>query len=413
MVGSICPCPRRRWRRDRLEHLLLPPGSGDVSQMDDRAHDGVPLVATVVTAQDDFSELADQWDALVADCRSATPFQTHAWLESWWRAYGSPGRLRVVLLHAGEDLVAAAPLYLSRRFPLRTLLPIGAGVSDFCDVLVADSHDVDVRPALTKALARVSHWDAMDFPEVRPGAAVGALADRWPGTSASLLASTCLELPVEDMSDLLTRLPRPTAKVIRRKLRKIDDVGVDARRVSRERVPEALRTFFQLHEEQWTGRGVTAEHVRPRFVEFLNHAMPLMVEREQADLIEYEVDGTVLGMRLNVVSGSMLGAYLSGISPALRERLDVATLMLRYDQSLARTRGQSVLSLLRGQEDYKMRWRPNTVTNERIVLCRPGSLLGQGYLLACRARGQALPWLRRHAPWLRHLRDRLRRTGSI
>ena len=31
----------------------------------------------------------------VPPLRTATPFQAYAWLESWWRAYGEPGRLRL------------------------------------------------------------------------------------------------------------------------------------------------------------------------------------------------------------------------------------------------------------------------------------------------------------------------------
>ena len=71
--------------------------------------------AEVRRADDGFDGLRAEWDDLVARCAAATPFQTYAWLESWWRTYGEPGRLRLVLVRHGGRLVAAAPFVLRRR----------------------------------------------------------------------------------------------------------------------------------------------------------------------------------------------------------------------------------------------------------------------------------------------------------
>ncbi|NEB20567.1 glycosyl transferase family 1, partial [Streptomyces coelicoflavus] len=69
----------------------------------------------LVTDERVFAGLASEWRRLYGRCATATPFQSHAWLRSWWRSYGSPGRLRLVLARDGRELVAAAPLMLVRR----------------------------------------------------------------------------------------------------------------------------------------------------------------------------------------------------------------------------------------------------------------------------------------------------------
>ncbi|MYR61861.1 glycosyl transferase family 1, partial [Streptomyces sp. SID625] len=72
------------------------------------AHPG--LTTELVTDARAFAALAPQWTRLAGHCAAATPFQSHAWLHSWWQSYGTPGRLRLHLVREGAELVAAAPL---------------------------------------------------------------------------------------------------------------------------------------------------------------------------------------------------------------------------------------------------------------------------------------------------------------
>src|SRR5215831_5060509 len=87
---------------------------------------------------DAWRDLAAEWDDLYARCSRATPFQAHAWLESWWRCYGRPGGLVLVLVRHGGRLVAAGAWQRRRRWGLPVLVPVGYPVSDFTDVLLDD-----------------------------------------------------------------------------------------------------------------------------------------------------------------------------------------------------------------------------------------------------------------------------------
>src|SRR3712207_9292996 len=64
-----------------------------------------------------FAALEEEWEELYRHCPSATPFQSWAWLYSWWEHYGE-GRyeLRLVTLRSEEGLlVGLIPLMLERR----------------------------------------------------------------------------------------------------------------------------------------------------------------------------------------------------------------------------------------------------------------------------------------------------------
>lgn len=319
-----------------------------------------------------FGALAAEWTALHRRTSAATPFQSHAWLHSWWLSYGTPGRLRVVLVRRGGALVAAAPLMLARR-PLPALVPLGGTISDFSDVLLDDEHADSAARALARALATAARSAVIDLREVRPGAAAERVYHCWDGPRDRLDDSLCLELPAVPMDRLLARLPSSRAQRARAKIRKIDSLGIEERLVPGEEIPTAVARLLQLHRLQWQGRGVTPEHLSARFADHLARAVRAMAASGDAAVTEFRLAGEVVAADLTLMSGSLAGGYLYGADPILRERkIDVATMLLRGSARRISADGRTTLSMLRGNEPYKHHWRPEAVHNQRLLLARGG-----------------------------------------
>ncbi|MFF5552684.1 GNAT family N-acetyltransferase [Streptomyces olivaceoviridis] len=329
------------------------------------------LVTELVTDEDAFAALGPAWGRLHARCAAATPFQSHAWLHSWWRSYGRRGRLRLLVVRAGRELVAVAPLMLVRR-PLPALVPLGGTISDYTDVLLDDGDDGRAAGALTEALTDAARTALVDFREVRPGGAVEGVYARWRGPRRTLRDSPCLELPAVSMEELIARLPsKKSAQRVRAKLRRLTALGVQRRTVGPEEVDAALDRLLELHRAQWQGRKVTSEHLRPRFREHLVRAVGPMVRSGDAVVTEFRLDDEVVAVDLTLLSGSLAGGYLYGAHPGLRQRkADVAVMLL--DACTEHTGGgrRRTLSLLRGDEPYKHHWRPERVVNRRLLMAR-------------------------------------------
>ncbi|MEU8519578.1 GNAT family N-acetyltransferase [Streptomyces sp. NBC_01216] len=306
-------------------------------------------------------------------CSTATPFQSHSWLHSWWVSYGGPGALRVVLVRREDgELVAAAPL-MRAHGPFPVLAPLGGSITDFSDVLLDDTCP-GAAPALARALARAARGAVVDLREVRPGAAAERLYACWRGPRRRLADSLCLELPAVPMDALLERIPSGKAQRVRAKLRKLDALGIDEHIVSGEEVPAALERLLRLHQLQWQGRGVTVEHTSARFAEHLSRAVRPMVERGDARVTEFRLGGDVVAADLTLMSPRLAGGYLYGADPVLRARkVDVATMLLRHGARETSASGRATLSMLRGTEPYKRHWRPETVPNQRLMLAGPGA----------------------------------------
>jgi CelD/BcsL family acetyltransferase involved in cellulose biosynthesis len=380
--------------------VVVSPAGGPASRNDS-------LTTEVVRDLRGFDALAEDWAALYADSPSATPFQSHAWLAAWARAYCRPGRLRVVVVRSRGRLVAAAPLHLERRGAWPVLTALGGHITDFTDVLVAPGVP-EAGEALARALLEESGWWVIDLPQARPGAAALAWSDGWPGPVTRLPSDPVLELPVLPPGEVLTRPSNRTAATLRRKLRKADAKGIEVDVATPDQVADDVGTMLRLHAQQWAGRGGTPEHFTDRFAAHLTEAFPRLVAERQAHVVRYRLGGEVLAVQLDLVGHDFLGYYLAGISPELRQQIDVHPVQLRSDMELALAAGVPRYSMLRGLEEYKLHWRPEQVDNARLLLVRPGLPAGAALTLLMRGRAAAARLARERAPWLRTLRGRMR-----
>lgn len=337
---------------------------------------GDTLRVELCTDEREFAALGPAWGRLYRRCAAATPFQSHAWLHSWWTSYGRPGRLRLVLVRdsgaPGErgELRAAAPLMRVGR-SLPRLVPLGGAISDFGDVLLDDEHAGPAAASLADALWTAACTALIDFREVRPGSAVERVYEHWHGPRLRLRDSLCLELPAVPMEELMARLPGVKARRARAQLRKLTAMGVTRRTAPPGEVGAALRRLLALHRLQWQNRRVTPEHLRERFATHLVRAVGPLVRSGDAVVTEFLLDGEVVAVDLTLLAPRLAGCYLYGVHPLLRERkADIAVMLLDACAQSTVTGGCGALSLLRGDEPYKHRWRPEPVVNQRLLLAR-------------------------------------------
>jgi CelD/BcsL family acetyltransferase involved in cellulose biosynthesis len=332
------------------------------------------FVTGLVTDERAFAGLGPAWRRLHRRCGAATPFQSHAWLHSWWLSYGRRGRLRLVVVRYGGELVAVAPL-MRVRHPVPALVPLGGAVSDYCDVLIDDTRTGPAADALTAGLAAAARTALIDFREVRPGGAAEHVYARWRGPRRLMPDSLCLELPAVPMAELVARLPPAKAQRVRAKLRKLAALGVRRRVVPPHEVDLAVRRLLELHQLQWQGRKVTSEHLRERYREHLVRAVGPMVRSGNAVVTEFRLGTEVVAVDVTLLSRRLAGGYLYGAHPGLRERkADVAVMLLDACAEnvcgYGPGAGPGTLSLLRGDEPYKHHWRPEPVVSRRLLLAR-------------------------------------------
>ncbi|MGW7447169.1 GNAT family N-acetyltransferase [Kitasatospora sp. NPDC054795] len=361
-----------------------------------------PTWTTELHGEDDALDLfAEEWDDLAGRCRTATFFQAADWQRSWWRHYGRPGSLLVVLVRRDGRLVGAGA-FVRRGGPFGGLTGLGGGLVDYTDVLLDDECADRAAAEFAAALPLTRPWHWLELREVHPEAAVQRVYAHWRGSRRRYRDSLCQYLPAVPMDRLLKRVPGKTAQRSRVKLRKIAEAGVTVRSTPAAEVPQALDGLLRLHFLQWQARGVTPEHRTERFARHLTESTTGLVASGRATVHQFHLDGQLVAVNLLLLCPSFGGLYMYGAHPVLRERLDIAGLL--FSAALDETVGAGVplLGLLRGQEPYKQRWRPDQLSNHRLLLgpagAAPAAAVRAG---AVRARQAAAHQLRTRFPRLK------------
>ncbi len=337
------------------------------------------LDAKILSNTSRFAALAEEWEDLYQNSVLATPFQSWAWLYSWWEAYGSSYELRLITVRNNTGLlVGIIPLMLEGRWGFGRLLFIGGGlVTPHKDVLLRAGWESRAIEAGIKAIHRMTDWhvadlqDVVDFQEILSTSAVWELFRKWNGRRVQVWRNNHLFIYVKPWDDLLKSVSRKQRSTARRTLRKADEDGIQSKKLMQPtEVEQAAQRLVALHRELWRGRNIDPDHLTEKFESFIVTAVCRMVARGLGEIHEFVRGEEALVSRFMVLGKEFDGGYLVGASEAARKRYQWSSLTYWCAINSAYERGSRYLSLMDGDPEYKMRWASNKVPAYRLILGR-------------------------------------------
>ena len=197
---------------------------------------------SVLTGGLDDRALIEDWRDLLDDAVFATPFQTPAWTDAWWRHFGARKQPHYLVFREGRDLVGILPLYITRG-PWRSVRVVGTGQSDYLQPLVRSGHLQSVCAAIVGHLDEMGQSGVADIADLHQQRALVSLAagDDHPVEQAICLV---LDLP-ESYDDYLGALSKSLRFDCRRlEKRPFTDGGASVREVGLEQAQGALDAAF-------------------------------------------------------------------------------------------------------------------------------------------------------------------------
>jgi len=318
-----------------------------------------------------FQALEEEWEELYEQCPSATPFQSWAWLYSWWECYGEDYELRLVAVREGGLLVGLLPLMLERRWGFGRLLLIGGdAMTPYKDVLAREGWEQEVAEAGARALKGLGGWRVADLCDVRPTAAVWDIFYGWEGPKAYFRRFGSPVMDVRPWDELLASLSRNHRSTVRRTLRRVEKDRVRSELAKPADAEEAATRWMALHQEAWKGRNIAPEHLDERFKAHLVAAARRMTARGLGGISEFWREGEVIAAHFLVFGRDSVGEHLLGATQETLRRYQVGSLYIWDLVNVARSRRSTYLDFLRGEEPYKLRWASRVVPNHRLVLGR-------------------------------------------
>lgn len=328
-----------------------------------------PLGVEVLKDSQGFPLLEEEWEDLYLHCPRATPFQSWAWLYSWWEHYGGDYELRLVAVRSGEGLlVGILPLMLERRAGFGRLLFVGTGPSDYLDVLARQGWEDVVVEAGVQAIKWMGSWGIADLQQLRKDAIAWGILRRWEGPRISVWQDCCPVIEVKPWDELLTPLSRNLRSTARRALRQAAADGLYSRIADARDTKQAAQRLVALHKEFCQDRNIAPEHLTQRFEEFMIAAANRMVSRGLGSICEFREDGQVLLAYFVILGRDFCGTYLLGPSQKALQRYQWSSLYIRGAVDTAHSQNKSYVDLLRGEEPYKLRWSSGINQTYRLVL---------------------------------------------
>ncbi len=327
-----------------------------------------------------FAALEEEWEDLHHQCPRATPFQSWAWLYSWWEYYGEGYELRLITVRHEGLLVGIIPLMLERRWGFGKLLFIGARrESHYLDVLVRRDWEAEAYEVGVQALEHMDGWHVAELHPIVPTATIWDFLKGWNGPRSDLQQGSVWEIEVKPWDELVKSLTKNHRKIVRRTLRRAEEDGVRGVLAGVEDVERAARTLVALHREMRRGRNIVPERLTARFESYTLAAARRLMERGLGGISEFWRDGEVLVSTFLIFDKDLTVTYMVGASREAMSRYQWSTLFIWDALNIARSRNCAYVSLLWGQEEYKQRWSNKEVPNYRIALVR-SPLLGRFYL---------------------------------
>src|ERR1051326_1651495 len=295
-----------------------------------------------VARLNDLLKIYPGWNDLYRRCSSATPFQSPDWLIPLLSNLAH-GLLSVIAVWAGEELVAILPLAQEDG----VLSFIGAGITDYQDVLIAERY-VDQTLESFSTYLREHRYE---LNEVRYNSPLLRLSGDW---------SVCNTSPVLLLPTTIIEYDRGLSAHFREsldhswnRLEKRGDIQIESS--SSVDVIECLGDLMKLHRPRWHLKALPGVLASPEIQAFHRESVVKLVATQHARLYRLTVGGDVAAVLYLLLDKRAAYYYLGGFSPEY-SGFSPGSLLIRPAIRESIRSGQQEFHFLRGGEAYKYRW---------------------------------------------------------
>ena len=311
-----------------------------------------------ITTESRLHALAGEWRSLWRALPDKSPFQSPDWQLSWWRQFGT-GRPVIGVLRDADRMIGLLPAYVLDEPAGRKLLPIGAGLSDMLDALIAPGAPADAATRLLAAVLRAApDVDVCDMIDLPPDARLRDAASPEGWISSLHRGEPCpvLPLPAADI-DVRGLVSAATSRLLRLNRNRAKRAGGATFELAGSgNLQDVLRQLFAMHEARWTARAEPGGVLADRRVGATLAEAAAGLHREGVLLLPVlRIGADVAAAYLAFRTGSRLLLYMSGFSAA-HAFCSPASVLLGEVINTAMRDGVREVNFLRGNEPYKYSW---------------------------------------------------------
>jgi CelD/BcsL family acetyltransferase involved in cellulose biosynthesis len=342
------------------------------------------MTVKIIQTDEEFAALEPVWDELFEANANHTPYQSWRWTAAWWRHFGTPGDLRLLVAEEDGRVIGIAPLRLKRRlhgFRFRHLEVISSKRADYLDFLVRPGHETAFFRQVMDVLSSSADSRFFELRDVRESSSnVSALVPQALRASRILalkVSQTCVSVPLpQSWETFLGTVSKRTRM----------DIGYDRRLFKRSFATElkifttlpdvltGLDDLIAVHRSRWTREQGASYFDDQKIVAFEREVCERFAAAGGYRLYVLYADGKPAAALSGVERNGVYYAQVFTHSPEFH-KYSVGNVLMGMAIEDCIERGCTALDLTRGDEPYKFRWNGQPTRNLQLRSFRNRSVL--------------------------------------
>jgi CelD/BcsL family acetyltransferase involved in cellulose biosynthesis len=335
-----------------------------------------PLTVQCIEDSFGFTALRPRWNELLHDSAADNPFLTWDWLHTWWVHLREASALRLIVVRAGDELIAIAPLRLVQN-PLSFMsrlefLGTGNAGSDYLDLIIRRGREAEGIQAIARYLK--SRNLAVRFNHLPPTSLAAQLAAQLAGegwTTATADDGTCPVIPLagHTFDTYLATLGSSHRANVRRRIKalgqqfemRFEPVTAHA---ERRQMLDALAVF---HAKRYSDRGGSSAFSAASVRAFQEEVTRRALDRGWLRMYSLRLNGEIAAVMYGFNYGGTFYFYQHGFDDRYKAQ-SVGLVLMGLSIRAAIDEGAGEFDMLWGTEPYKFLWARDARILQRIEM---------------------------------------------
>ena len=363
----------------------------------------------LIKEQENFKSIEKHWNQLLEKSPVRSAFLTWTWLYSWWQTYGTDKKLWIVSVWENGNLTGLAPLMLETRkkgfSPLNVLVNIGTPQTDAGGFLFNQDTPHVVNKMIEFILSEKSEWDLLEINTL-----LSAGQERFALTQMMNSKEVFIRIEenehyfvplTEDWDSFSKRLSKKFTHNLRRASKLANELGtVTLQHFTGESVvPELLQQLIDINRNSHFPRLYNSLMEQKLLYELIKNGGN---QTNWLDIYILKINDKPIAYEYGFVYEKRFESWRSGFDTNIPQQISVGKLLsMKVFETCIREEYHEV-DFLRGDEAYKLEWKPEKKQYCNIRLFNRKTL--QGVL--------SYHWLQNAKPLLKRVRKIARKNGS-
>lgn len=329
--------------------------------------------------------MKDTWNDILVKSKDNDVFSTWEWLSSWWRHFGEGRKLRILLIHNNNKIVAIVPLMWSKydilRFGSLTKIEfIGSPQSDYNNFILIEREMECLKLFLNYLNEQYNDWNCLELSDISESTLSMKLLRKMPseellgGQLQERVTFLCPYMNLPGSTEIfISKLSGNMRRNLRRRMRKLSEkYRVEVKTHNNfDSIEEAMNAFYNLHQKRWKTQGFLGVFSEKKLRDFHLDVARRFAEKGWLSLYFLTANDEPIAAIYSFDYKQKKYEYLTGFDPEY-SRYGVANLMRRHVAEECIRRGLKEYDLMRGDEPYKSSWNTKNRKNLELRLIRKG-----------------------------------------